>query len=650
MTISSVAVPVPAAVGVGASADVSALNSTRTLIMYGIVAGDTFMLEGSDDDANYVQVIPLTYLGQQAVTADFNTKYVRIRRYSGASAPTAVIEGISSLTIVGTVTANQGTPALDANAWPVKNAASSQVDGHSVNIGTLADADTASTLTGLLKKVKALLNGGLPAALAANGGLKIEGVAGGVPVPVSGTTSISGHVDIQQDVTVSAGNSSTTQLDGPNGYTFTGSGVSTLGVNSIQVCVFADKNLIVKVQQDATNTWTRYREDTVFYTANSRGPTAGFTVQAVDAYVRVVVTSMNETTTTFRIDTVLCPVVEAIPRALDVNGNFKVALQGDTFGNGPPSYSINRELLTTPRYRLVGSQFDGSTIDSNFWSTSTDGGTVSQAGQQATITSGVSNGKYARLYTVARARYVTGMANLFKAHIRLDDTGTANVKRRWGVAWGAAMPTITDGAYFELDGTSFSIVTLRGTSESRVSSGSFNGVLGYTYSPTTNNTTYEILYSNGGVSFIINGQLLHKVTASGAPWTNTLNLHVWLDVVNSGNSGAVVYYARMANICRVGELSTQQRNYYFPTGQTAGVVLKYSAGNIRNLVILSATNNSVITLYDNTAASGTVLVSFTMSTVTTNLPVTVPMDNVQFSNGLTLVVATQNASVRIGYE
>ena len=34
-----------------------------------------------------------------------------------------------------------------------------------------------------------LLGGGLPAALAANGGLKIEGVAGGVAVPVSGTVT-----------------------------------------------------------------------------------------------------------------------------------------------------------------------------------------------------------------------------------------------------------------------------------------------------------------------------------------------------------------------------------------------------------------------------------------------------------------------------
>lgn len=78
-----------------------------------------------------------------------------------------------------------GAETLMAGAMPMTSAAASQLDGHSANIGTLADADTASTLTGLLKKIKALFSGGLPAALAANGGLKIEGVAGGVAVPIS---------------------------------------------------------------------------------------------------------------------------------------------------------------------------------------------------------------------------------------------------------------------------------------------------------------------------------------------------------------------------------------------------------------------------------------------------------------------------------
>jgi hypothetical protein len=71
-----------------------------------------------------------------------------------------------------------------ATPLPSSNAASSQADGHSVTIGTTTDADTTSTVIGRLKKIVSLLAGGLPAALGANGGLKIEGVASGTVVPV----------------------------------------------------------------------------------------------------------------------------------------------------------------------------------------------------------------------------------------------------------------------------------------------------------------------------------------------------------------------------------------------------------------------------------------------------------------------------------
>lgn len=57
----------------------------------------------------------------------------------------------------------QGSAAMT----PLKttNAAASQADGHSATLGSTSDADTATTAIGLLKKLKALLNGGLPAAL-----------------------------------------------------------------------------------------------------------------------------------------------------------------------------------------------------------------------------------------------------------------------------------------------------------------------------------------------------------------------------------------------------------------------------------------------------------------------------------------------------
>lgn len=116
-----------------------------------------------------------------------------------------------------------------ATPLPSSNAASSQVDGHSATIGTTSDADTTNTVIGRLKKIVSLLAGGLPAALGANGGLKIEGVASGTVVPVdtemppaaalNDTTSIGVTTTIVGAAIMVADAASTTQLKRARGDT-----------------------------------------------------------------------------------------------------------------------------------------------------------------------------------------------------------------------------------------------------------------------------------------------------------------------------------------------------------------------------------------------------------------------------------------------
>lgn len=72
-------------------------------------------------------------------------------------------------------------------------------DGADFTQGAVADAESAAgngTVVALLKNLRTrlaaavtALNGGLPGALAAGGGLKVEGVAGGVAQPISGTVT-----------------------------------------------------------------------------------------------------------------------------------------------------------------------------------------------------------------------------------------------------------------------------------------------------------------------------------------------------------------------------------------------------------------------------------------------------------------------------
>jgi hypothetical protein len=62
--------------------------------------------------------------------------------------------------------------ASDQVAVASKNAVSTQVDGHSLTLGSTADADTANTVIGRLKQTITKLAGGLPAALTGAGNLK----------------------------------------------------------------------------------------------------------------------------------------------------------------------------------------------------------------------------------------------------------------------------------------------------------------------------------------------------------------------------------------------------------------------------------------------------------------------------------------------
>lgn len=279
--------------------------------------------------------------------------------------------------------------------------------------------------------------------------------------------------NIKQDVQESSGNSSTTNLAVGNSYTFTGTSTSTLGVAGIQVSLFADKNCQVNVQQsqDGTN-WDL--DDTFHYKANEN---FGVTVQAVSSYVRVHVFTNNETTTAFRLQTALCPIVEAVPRSLDGNGNFKVAMGTDEYGFGAENTPIGEQRTVEPT-RLVGASFEGTTIDTNAWTTAASGtaATIAQANAQILLTSGTANAATVTAYSVRRARYLGGSGIRYRAVVQVS-AGLANNKRRWGIGYGATMPTVTDGAWFQWDGTTFGVVTCKGTTETPVTS--FNGNLGH---------------------------------------------------------------------------------------------------------------------------------------------------------------------------
>jgi hypothetical protein len=437
-----------------------------------------------------------------------------------------------------------------------------------------------------------------------------------------------------QLVIADANNSSTANLS--SGATFTGTQTSTLGVAGIQVSL--------KTDQNCTDTFNYYASINNF----------GVTVQAVNSYVRVRVKNEGTATTTeFRLQTALCPIVEAVPRALDDNGYFKTAVKSteDAYGFEVENTPMGEMRVVSPT-RLVGAQFDGTTIDPNFWTVTTlNSATATQGSATIVLTSGTNATAAVQVNSVRRARYVSGTSMRYRSVIQLDDTGTASNMRKWGVVYGATMPTFTDGAYFHMNGTQFQVVTMRDSTPTAVSTGSFNGVLGATYTPTTDAITYEIYWTNSKVWFVVGGDVLHTVSAAATTWASSMNHFIYMSNVNAGNTTSVVLRSRVASIARLGDLLTQPASF-FQSGTVAAKVLKYGPGNLHSLILSSAVNGSVVTLWDNTAASGSQIfvATLTLGAQANNLPMALDFKGLPFFNGLTLTIATQNSNATVIYE
>lgn len=278
------------------------------------------------------------------------------------------------------------------------------------------------------------------------------------------------------------------------------------------------------------------------------------------------------------------------------------------------------ELRVAQMVRLVGATFVGTTIDPNFW-TSTVGGTTgsnTQANTEITLSTGTNAAGSAILQSARRARYIGSASNRFRAQIRLNNVGIADNSRKWGAFDG------TDGAYFELDGTTLYAVVLKASTPTRVDITASAGTL-------TNNQSFEIYYTNGKVYFTIGGTLVHTHVASATSWASTLNLPVRLSAVNAGSTTDCTIVARVATIVRFGHLSTETMYGRITTAATT--VFKYAPGRLHRIT-LNNPGGTLITVYDNTSAAGSVI-AIINAPATAN-PVTLVYD-IPFSNGLTVV-------------
>ena len=290
------------------------------------------------------------------------------------------------------------------------------------------------------------------------------------------------------------------------------------------------------------------------------------------------------------------------------------------------------EMRVVEPVRLVGATFNGTTIDTNFWTVTiaASGGTIATADLTTmagalTLSSQTDATGSVIVQSVRSARYIGGSSNRYRAQVQFGDTGLANNTKCWGLFDG------TNGAYFKLSGTTLSVCTMKGGAETAVASASWNGS---TTTPTlTNVNTYEIYISNAKVYFVIAGVLVHTATFSTTTWTATTTLPVRADNINSGNTTNTAMTVRVMTAYRLGKLETLTT--YKHTTSATTTICKYGAGNLHRIVVNNPTNNA-ITVYDNSAASGTVIAIINPGS--SAVPVTLEY-HIPFAIGLTVVTA-----------
>jgi hypothetical protein len=301
-----------------------------------------------------------------------------------------------------------------------------------------------------------------------------------------------------------------------------------------------------------------------------------------------------------------------------------------------PIGGLNVEQMT----RLIGPNFSTAN-DTNFWTIANSGaGSASTVNLISTVTSGTANSGYGSIKSVKPARFLFANPNLYRGLHRLTSlTAALGNTCYFGACTVTGTPPVPSNGFF------FSIVDVAGVptlainsanagAVTQVLSGAFNGPTTPVYKLDTNQHGYEITYYAAAIWFYVDGVLLHTLKPTSAPLVSDYTLNIAAASYNSGSGVASrTLETWNVSILRLGKEVSRPISTRISTNTTT--VLKLGSGTLQNITICNTpSNNNTITVYDNTAGSGTVLM-----VITGGGNGNFPMD-LDFSIGLTIVTAT----------
>jgi len=206
---------------------------------------------------------------------------------------------------------------------------------------------------------------------------------------------------------------------------------------------------------------------------------------------------------------------------------------------------------------IIEGNFPGTTLDAVQWvETSLNSASLTVSDGQARIQSGTNSSGSVELKSRLKGIFQAGQVTVFQSGVRAG-AGLANNTRIWGMRTSDEQ----DGLYFKLDGTTFQVCNLKAGSESCTNSASFSGDT--SFSPGDTNNTYRIEYSAGrAIFYSASGgkkNFLHALVDSQEPLVNDLDLGLYYENTNSGNTTDVSMYVRGSSISVWGSIQKYNR-------------------------------------------------------------------------------------------
>lgn len=291
-------------------------------------------------------------------------------------------------------------------------------------------------------------------------------------------------------------------------------------------------------------------------------------------------------------------------------------------------------LHTTEPELLFGFPF-GTNLDSQFWTLANTG---TGSGAMANSVLSLSTGTTANSTSKVIHKFVNILQsineNLCTIYASLSDTGVTNNQRSWG-AFNTA-----EGVFWQLDGTVPSLVTRSAGVDTKITV--FNGGA---FVLNTEFHKYDIKYSQSTAYFYQDDILIHSLLNS----TNLYNKpHFPLRFTNDNIAGGATNTTlsiRTAEVSRLANRDSQAHSTRLAANATT--TLKNSPGVLRRVTIgVKGLTANTLTLYDNTAGSGTIL-----AVIDTTAAVGTLTYDATFSIALTAVVATGTAAdLVVGFE